>query len=561
MTPSHTSPVVVAGAGPVGMSTAIALALRGVDVIVVEPRTAGQPPSAKCNTVAARTMEIFRQFGVADAVRAAGLPDDYPTDTIYCTSISGPELTRLTMPARNEREKPGFLDSAWRTPEPMVRVSQLYLEPILFERLKRTPEITVLNETAVERYEQDAEGVTVHCRRQPDGEAFTIRTQYLVGCDGGRSPIRKAMGVKLVGDAELGRTRSTLIRAPGLKALFGKRRPAWMSWVVNDKVRGNVVAIDGRDTWLVHRSMPAGVSDYDALDFDQSIRDVLGVGQEFTWEVLNHEDWIGRRLVAERFRDGRVFIAGDAAHLWVPFAGYGMNAGIADGVNLAWTLAAAVNGWAEPAIVDAYEAERHPITEQVSKFAMRKVIENVEAMGKGNVPAALAAKGPVGMGLRALLGKKLYDINVPQFAPEGLNFGYFYDRSPIIAYDGEAPPTYTMGEITPSTVPGCRMPHFWLGERSVYDELDLDYTLVRFDPSVSVEPLVAAAAAAGLPLKVLDAPKPDLPKAFKTALLIVRHDQQVVWRGDAVPGAPGDLVQVLRGAMSAQPSQLVASTG
>ncbi len=552
MTPSHTSSIVVAGAGPVGMSTAIALALRGVDVIMVEPRAAGAPPSAKCNTVAARTMEIFRQFGVADAVRAAGLPDDYPTDTIYCTSISGPELTRLTMPARNEREKPGFLDSAWRTPEPMVRVSQLFLEPILFERVKRTPEITVLNETAVERYEQDEDGITVHCRRQPDGEAFTIRTRYLVGCDGGRSLIRKAMGVKLVGDAELGRTRSTLVRAPGLKALFGKRRPAWMSWVVNDKVRGNVVAIDGEETWLIHRSMPAGVSDYEALDFDQSIRDVLGVGPEFTWEVLNHEDWIGRRLVAERFRDGRVFIAGDAAHLWVPFAGYGMNAGIADGVNLAWLLAAVTNGWAAPSMLDAYEAERHPITEQVSKFAMRKVMENVEAMGNGAVPPALSAKGPIGMGLRAVLGKKLYDINVPQFAPEGLNFGYFYDHSPIIAYDGEAPPSYTMGEITPSTVPGCRMPHFWLEGRSIYDELDLDYTLLRFDPSVDVGPLVSAAAAAGLPLKVLDAPRPDLHRAFKTKLLIVRQDQQVAWRGDASPKNSQALVQRLRGQGAAQ---------
>lgn len=558
MTPSHTSSIVVAGAGPVGMSTAIALALRGVDVIIVEPRAAGAPPSAKCNTVAARTMEIFRQFGVADAVRAAGLPDDYPTDTIYCTSITGPELTRLTMPARSEREKPGFLDSAWRTPEPMVRVSQLFLEPILFDRVKRTPEITVLNETAVERYEQDEDGVTVHCRRQSDGEAFTIRTRYLVGCDGGRSLIRKSMGVKLVGDAELGRTRSTLIRAPGLKALFGKRRPAWMSWVVNDKVRGNVVAIDGEETWLVHRSMPAGVSDYEALDFDQSIRDVLGVGPEFTWEVLNHEDWIGRRLVAERFRDGRVFIAGDAAHLWVPFAGYGMNAGIADGVNLAWLLAAVSNGWAAPSMLDAYEAERHPITEQVSKFAMRKVMENIEAMGNGAVPSALSAKGPIGMGLRAVLGKKLYDINVPQFAPEGLNFGYFYDHSPIIAYDGEAPPSYTMGEITPSTVPGCRMPHFWLRERSIYDELDLDYTLLRFDPSVDVEPLVGAAAAAGLPLKVLDAPRPDPHRAFKTKLLIVRQDQQVAWRGDAAPKDSQALVQRLRG-QGAGAAQLAAS--
>ena len=545
MTKTYKASICVIGAGPVGMSVAIAASMRGVDVVLVEAREAGQPPSAKCNTVAARTLETFRQFGVSEQVRNAGLTDSYPTDVIYCTSITGPEITRIPLPSRDERQNPGYIDSAWQTPEPMVRVSQLYMEPILFNRVKSAPEITVLNQTQFIHYQDDADGVTVHCEAT-DGEAVVIQSRFLVGCDGGRSAVRKQMGVQLEGDAELGRTRSSLIRAPGLKALFGKRRPAWMSWIVNEKIRGNVVAINGEDVWLVHRSVPAGEEDFETLDFDQSIRDVLGVGPEFTWELLNHEDWVGRRLVANRFRQGNVFIAGDAAHLWVPFAGYGMNAGVADGFNLAWMLSAVLNGWGGPNMLEAYEAERRPITEQVSKLAIAKVMENLMAMGNGKPPEALSANNPVGWGIRKIMGKKLYDMNVPQFAPEGLNFGYFYVGSPIIVYDGAEPPLYTMGEITPSTVPGCRLPHFTVAGKSAFDLMGLGYTLFRFDRAIDVQSIVDEAAGTSVPMTLVDVDTKPSP-AFTTNLVIARADHQIAWRGDRAPQDAWGLVATLRG--------------
>ncbi len=543
---AHDADIVVAGAGPVGTCLAIEAARRGAKVTVIEPRAAGEPPSAKCNTVAARTLETFRRFGVADKVRAAGLPDDYPTDVIYTTSLAGPEMTRIALPSRNERHLDGFIDSHWQTPEPMVRISQIYLEPILFAAMAATPGITLVNAALVERYDQTDGHVTAHCRRTADDTPFTVTGTYLVGCDGGRSTIRKQMGARLVGDAELGRTRSSLVRSTQIRGLFGDRRPAWMSWIANHRIRGNVVAIDGEDLWLLHRAMPNSHMAYDDLDFHQSILDLLGV-DEVDYEVINHEDWTGRRLVADRFRDGNVFIAGDAAHLWVPFAGYGMNAGIADGVHLAWLLASVIDGWADSAILDAYEAERLPITEQVSRHAMAKVLENVEAIGGNTVPEVLSELTDEGEQLRAMFGTVLYDVNVPQFAPEGLNFGYFYERSPIIVSDGSIPADYTMGSITPSTVPGCRMPAFDVGGTPVLDLLGGDYTLLRFDPTVDIDALTAAAERDGLPLAVLDAERPSDP-AFTTALLLVRYDQHVVWRGDAAPDDSSALVATLRGA-------------
>ncbi|WP_321964826.1 FAD-dependent monooxygenase [Paraburkholderia sp. J7] len=544
---TYDAPVVIAGAGPVGMCTAIEMARRGHQVIVVESRHRDIPPSAKCNTVASRTLEVFRRFGIADKVRAAGLPDDFPTDIVFCTAINGHEMTRIGMPSRGERAQTGFPDSHWRTPEPQVRVSQLYLEPILSALMHRTTGITVLYGTSVEEYQQDDSGVSISCRRS-DGSPVVLRSRYLVGADGGRSVVRKIMGTRLVGAAELARTRTSLIRAPGLIQLWGNRRPAWMSWIANHKVRGNVVAIDGKDTWLVHRTLPHDVDNFDALDLRQSICDVLGVGSDFQFEILNHEDWVGRRMVAERLREGRVFLAGDAAHLWVPFAGYGMNAGIADGVNLAWLLSNVLDGWADPHMLSAYEAERHPITDQVSRLAMQSMLDMAETLGKNRVPAALSSRlNPVGIAMRTAMGAKLHQLNVPQFAPEGLNFGYYYSSSPIIQYDADKAPAYSMGGVTASTVPGCRLPHFWVDAgRSLYDELGPVYTLLRFDQSIDISSLVTTAQAAGMPLKVLDL-QPPQEVAYQHKLMIVRQDQHVAWRANELPARLDELIAVLSG--------------
>lgn len=149
------APIIVVGAGPVGTCLAIDAATRGVSVIIVEARGVDDPADAKCNTVAARTMETFRRFGIAGDVRAQGLPDDYPTDTLYTTSIAGPELTRIRMPARNERQQPGFADSDWLTPESMVRVSQLYLEPVLRRKLLSMPNVRFMPHTEFLSYAQD----------------------------------------------------------------------------------------------------------------------------------------------------------------------------------------------------------------------------------------------------------------------------------------------------------------------------------------------------------------------------------------------------------------------
>jgi hypothetical protein len=282
------------------------------------------------------------------------------------------------------------------------------------------------------------------------------------------------------------------------------------------------------------------------VDRDWAIRTILGVGPDFRYEIITKEDWVGRRLVADKFRDRRVFICGDASHLWIPMAGYGMNAGIADAMNLSWLLAARLQGWAGERALEAYEAERLPITEQVSKFAMNHAIALQKE--REGVPAGIEAPGPEGEAARAAAGKALYDLNVKQYCCAGLNFGYFYDGSPIVAYDGEQPPAYDMDRFTPSTVPGCRVPHLWLDDgRSVYDALGPGYTLLRIDPSADTRGLEQAARQRNVPLAVLDVASREAAGLYDRKLVLARPDQHVAWRGNAAPADPLSLIDRIRG--------------
>ncbi len=539
--------VLIIGAGPVGLTLAIDLAWRGIDVTVVETRAAAEPPEPKCNHVAARTMEIFRRLGLSEKVRNAGLPADYPHDVSYRTTFTGLELTRIPIPCRRDRftRKDGP-DCNWPTPEPPHRINQIFLEPILFEHARAQRQIRIINRSSAEDVRIGDAFAAVTLRDLDTGSATSMRCRYLIGCDGARSVVRKAIGASFEGDAIIQRVQSTYIRAPDLIARQ-RHAPAWGTGAINPRRSGMVYAIDGRERWLVHNYMKPGEDDFEQVDRDASIRTILGVGADFRYEVISKEDWIGRRLIASKFRDRCAFIAGDAAHIWVPYAGYGMNAGIADATNLSWMLAAHLNGWAGASILDAYEAERLPITSQVSRFAMSHA--EAEIRRRGAVPETMEEASIEGERVRREVGRLTYDINVQQYACAGLNFGSYYDRSPIIAYDGASPPPYTMGSFTPSTVPGCRTPHVWDADGvSLYDRMGPEFTLLRLDPAADAGPLMRAADERGVPLSLIDVAVPAA-MARDATLVLSRPDQHVAWRGHSAPADPLSLIDRTRGAL------------
>jgi hypothetical protein len=216
-------------------------------------------------------------------------------------------------------------------------------------------------------------------------------------------------------------------------------------------------------------------------------------------------------------------------------------------------IAAVLQGWASSSVLDAYEAERRPVADQISRLIM-DVAEKV-ATQRREIPGEIESAGPIGDSVRATIGKEAYELDVQQQCCGGLNFGYFYGASPIIAYDEEQQPAYTMQDFTPSTVPGCRAPHLWLeGHRSLYDALGSGYALIRLAPHVRVSGLVAAAERRNLPLTVLDVNASDARSSYARDLVLVRPDQHVGWRGNQEPAAPLELIDLLRGAGGKNPA-------
>ena len=545
-------PVLIVGGGPVGMTMALCWAQRGIASYLVELRWAETLPDVKCNHISARSMELFRSLGISQDLRAAGLPDDYPHDVSYRTSTLGEEIARIHIPGRNTRlTDHSGPDGHWPTPEPPHRINQRYIEPILKRHVQRQSLITCLFRHQVVSFIQDENQVTAQIQNleTPDALPFTLNATYMVGCDGGRSMVRKGMGAKLVGDEVVQRVQSTCIRAPQLIEHM-KAPPAWAMFTVNPRRSGNIYAIDGKEVWLIHNYLRDNEADFESVDRDWAIRTILGVDANFQYEVMSKEDWFGRRLVSDKLQQGRVFVAGDAAHLWVPYAGYGMNAGLADAANLAWHLSAQIEAWASPLALSAYEKERHPITEQVSRFAMNHAHEMSKR--RREIPQQLEDSSPEGAAARTAFGQDLYNLNVQQYCCAGLNFGYFYDQSPVMVYDEEKAPDYSMGGFTASTVPGCRAPHFWLAEgRSLYDELGKGYTLLCFkaNEESSVDCLTKAAAEAGMPLKILTVSDTlNVPAEYKHAFVMVRSDAHTVWRGhELAPSSAQQLVAALCG--------------
>ena len=529
------------------MCLALDLAWRGVAVTLVDERHPGEPPSVKCNHVAARTMEAFRRLGFVGEVRDAGLPADHAHDVAFRTTTTGIEFARIRIPCRRDRyrDRTGA-DAGWPTPEPPHRINQIYLEPILGRNARAHPRIQIRHRTRAEEVDQDATSVTASVRDLDTGEVSELRARYLVGCDGGSSLVRHALGAELHGDAVIMRTQSTDVRVPDLVHRMGAP-PAWGTFSMNPRRSGMVYAIDGRERFLVHNYLRDDEADFNSIDREASLRTILGVGNDVAVEVLAQEDWYGRRLVADRFADGRIFICGDAAHLWVPYAGYGMNAGIADALDLSWMLAGTVAGWGGPRLLDAYPAERQPITEQVSRHAMDHAL--AVAGQRRAVPAEIEDDTPAGAAARAATGERGYGLNVAQYAAAGLNFGYFYGDSPVIAGDEETPPAYSMGAFTPSTVPGCRLPHVWLdGERSLYDALGPGFTLVC-PPDADLDAAAGVSDAArrrGVPCEVVRLSQRVEP--YDDRLVLARPDQHIAWRGTAEPDDPGALIALVTGA-------------
>jgi 2-polyprenyl-6-methoxyphenol hydroxylase-like FAD-dependent oxidoreductase len=530
-------PIAIVGGGPVGLMLALFLDLHGVRSVLfnTEETTRWHP---KGSTEGSRTMEHFRRIGIAGEIRKLGLPPDHPTDVAYFTRFGGIELARLRMPSASETmQKVAEASKTDQVPEPIHRANQMHVERFLFDYAKARPNIVMRFGWRVENFEQDADGVRLTAVREPGGTAQRWQAQYLVGCDGGRSLVRHTLGIKFQGEAGIeqryfgGRMFSTYVRAPSLYRDFLGHRRAWQYWAVNPEIRSSMIAVNGRDEFLFRTR----ATEPDKPPEDHAVADAMRrcVGVDIDMEIVAHEPWTaGMALVAERFTDRRVFLAGDAVHLFTPTGGFGMNTGIDDASNLAWKLAAMVQGWGRGGLLATYEIERMPIAVR-NTDAARKLTANI---GETDVNPEIERDTAAGEAARRAAGAMLANFS-EQFGSIGVQLGVRYDGSSVIIFDGGAPAD-NLVKYTPTSVPGGRAPHIWLDEKrtygnSLYDRLGTSFTLLRLGPHPpDTSRMMTAAARQSIPLKVLDVPDIDARDLYERDLVIIRPDQHVAWRGN-----------------------------
>jgi 2-polyprenyl-6-methoxyphenol hydroxylase-like FAD-dependent oxidoreductase len=550
--PNPTTQVAIVGGGPVGLALALFLDFHGVKLTLfnTEPAERWHP---KGNGQNARTMEHYRRLGFSDDIRRLGLPGDHPFDQAYFTRLSAHEVYRFPMPSRDERiAMRRQMPVTDQLPEPMFHVNQMYVERYLLQRARTRPHIDVRFGWRVQWFTQDESEVRLHASRTDGSEAATWTAPYAVACDGGRSFIRKTLGIGYEGDVQTkdaywaGQFFSIHMRIPDLYPKFVGHRRAWMYWAVNPDphTRGVIIALNGVDEFMMLVKPKDGHRDVDPDEIADWVK--RSIGADIPVHIIGYYPWhAGQALVAERYKAGRIMIAGDAAHLFTPTGGFGMNTGIDDSSNLAWKLAAVLQGWGAPRLLDSYEVERKPIGRR-NTGASRKYASR---MHDAVVPDDVERDGPRGEAARRAASELSYVRKNHFVRPEehdgvGVQLGSRYDGSPIIIPDGEPPPDIfpeSYDEYIPSGLPGGRAPHLWLdGERvmgsSLFDRLGPGFTLLRLGGAATdTSVLERAAAGRSIPLCVLDVDIPQGRQLYGRDLALIRPDQYICWRGDRLP--------------------------
>ncbi|HWM84017.1 MAG TPA: FAD-dependent oxidoreductase [Pseudolabrys sp.] len=545
--PSECS-VLIVGGGPCGLMLANELGRRGITAVLVDQKatTAFNP---QANATQARTMEHFRRLGFAHEIRALGLPPDFPTDIAYFTRYARHELARFKLPSSREAtDRIRQLSGSWSAAELPHRVSQKFVEQVLRRHAEALPGISVHYGWRLVRFVETKQGIEAEIERVSDGATQRIRSAFLVGADGPRSTVRQALGFGYAGEEGAvrdffgGRMFAVYLRAPDFYRIV-PHPPAWMNVTFNRERRAFMAAVDGKGEFAFHTQLrpheeESEITPQRALAMFQE-----AVGAPVNGEVLSHGTWIaGYALVAEQFRHGRVFIAGDAAHLFTPAGGLGYNTAIEDAVNLGWKLAAAIRGTAGPGLLASYEDERQPNARRNTGYAR----QFADSLGLFVPVPEIEDDTPQGAEARRITGDYLGAHGKAEFDIPGITFGARYYGSPVIAADGTAPPPDAANLYSPSACPGGRAPHLWLSaDRSLYDAFGFEWTLLRLSPAADGRRIVTEAANAGLRLQLVDLRSDDARDLYQADLALIRPDQIVAWRGNNDESAEEIVRQVL----------------
>lgn len=537
------TPVLIVGGGPVGLALAGDLGWRGVASTLLE-RSDGSISQPKMDMVGIRSMEFCRRWGIVPWVESAGYNRDYPQDCAWVTDLNGYEFGREPFPAPSQEKAPP------QSPQKRERCPQNFFDPVLRRFAERSQQATLSFKSELVAFEDCGDRVVAQVRDTATGQMREISASYLVGCDGGASLVRQRLGIEMEGEAVLTYTTNVIFRCDGLEKLHPMKPAYRYIFIGPEGTWATLVAINGRDQW---RFSLVGDDQRHEITEDQARRAIVrALGRPFEFEILSMLPWVRRQLVAKSYGKGRVFIAGDAAHLTSPTGGFGMNTGLLDAVNLSWKLAGTLQGWGGPALLASYETEQHPVAvrnvgeagENLRRMLSPRVLRPDPAVFDRNNPEIEAARKEYGTRYTEMMRREWFSI--------GVHLGYVYEGSPVVVPDGTPRPADEVSTYTPTARPGSRAPHFWLEPgKSILDLFGKGFVLLRFGiHPPPADGLSDAAANAGIPLEIVDLVHDEAQALYAARLVLVRPDGQVAWRADAVPPNPAELIDRVRGAVA-----------
>ena len=532
-------PVLIVGAGPVGLTLAADLGRRGIACLVVEEK-ADVKDHPRAMGIGPLTMEHFRMWGLDREIYDVSLPRTEPGDIVYVTRVCGRELVRFPSPSIAEIERAAPETIAKVPPlaqSPYYRTwcSQQALEPVLRDYAKSIPAVELRFNSKFEGMSCDPDGVTAAV----DGK--TIRAQYLIGCDGARSEVRHALGIRMNGRGVLGEVWGTHFRAP---SLWRERaiKPGVMYWTHAPGCASVVYTINARDEWWMNTYFRRDETPF-AIDPVERIR--AAVGRDIDVEVISSLAYKAFQLVADRFGEGRVILAGDAAHLFVPPGGLGMNTGIHDAFNLGWKLAAMIEGWGGDRLIGSFEIERRPVAIRNTNRAGDSYLNARDAF---MVDPRIDDAGVEGDRVREEWTPKVRAAGLHQHSIAGAQLDPAYVNSPICAVEDATDPEGDRLTFRPTAAPGHRAPHAWLAPGKSTLDLANPSRFMLLDFGGDAAPLVAAAKTRNMPLGIVPVANAQAATLYAKKLVLVRPDGIVAWRGDRPPENAMAVIDLVRGA-------------
>ncbi len=541
--------VLIAGGGPCGLMLAIELGRRNIPCLLVDakPGTAFNP---QANATQARTMEHFRRLGFAHEIRSMGLPPEHPTDIAYLTRFAGTELARLRLPtAAAAPQAIKNMSGSWSAAELPHRVSQKYVEVCLHRQAQHQASVEMRYGWQLQQFTDTGDGIEAVVSSVSDGQTLNVQAAYLVGADGARSMVRHQLGIAWGGATGFkrkfmgGKMLAVYLKAPDFYARNSNDR-SWMYVVVNPELRAFIMSVDGVSEFAFHIQMADDAATESLTQADARRLFAQAFGQPIDIEILSMATWMaGHALVAESLQKGRVFLGGDAAHLFTPTGGLGYNTAVEDAVNLSWKLASVLKGQAPAALLDSYQLERLALAVRNTGYAR----QFADSIGLFEAAPELEDNTPQGQAARTIASDYLNGHVRREFNIPGVTFGGRYDGSPIIVGDGTTAPPDAANSYVPCATPGGRPPHAWLPDgRSLFDTFHSEWTLLVLGPQpCDTHAFENAAAAMRVDLKVVHQTSGEILALYEAPMVLIRPDQIVAWRGHGAEQAPAVLAQLL----------------